>query len=78
MHTITLKSDDTFYDMVNDMVKELGISKSELIRRSIAHYRESLNEQRLRERMRAASLKVRNHSLKINREFDETLSDGLA
>lgn len=78
MHTITLKSDDTFYEMLNDMVKHLGISKSELIRRSVAHYREILKEQQLREKMLNASLKVRDHSLAVNGDFDDTLDDGLS
>ncbi|MFZ2889971.1 hypothetical protein [Sulfuricurvum sp.] len=78
MHTLTLKTDDTFYEMLNDMVKKLGITKSELVRRSITHYRESLVEEQLKERMKNASLKVRNHSIAINRELDVTLDDGLS
>lgn len=78
MHTITLKSDDTFYEMLNDMVKKLNISKSELIRRSVTHYQDTLKEQQLKEKMRKASLKVREHSLIVNHEFDDTLNDGLS
>lgn len=78
MHTITLKSDDTFYEMLNDMVKKLNISKSELIRRSVTHYQDTLKEQQLKEKMRRASLKVREHSLIVNHEFDDTLNDGLS
>ncbi|MCI4406084.1 MAG: DNA-binding protein [Sulfuricurvum sp.] len=78
MHTLTLKTDDTFYEMIGDMVKKLGITKSELIRRSLIHYRESLAEEQLKERMKIASAKVRLHSLEINRELDDTLSDGLS
>jgi hypothetical protein len=78
MHTLTLKTDDTFYEMLNDMVKKLGITKSELVRRSITHYRESLAEEKLREQMKNSSFKVRNHSLSINHKFDDTLQDGLS
>lgn len=78
MHTITLKTDDTFYEMLSDTVKKLGITKSELIRRAVNHYRESLAEEQLKERMKIASAKVCLHSLEINREFDDTLSDGLS
>ncbi len=77
MHTITLKTDDTFYEMLSDTVKKLGITKSELIRRAVNHYRDSLAEEQLKERMKIASSKVRLHSLEINREFDATLEDGL-
>lgn len=77
MHTITLKSDDTFYETLNDMVKTLKITKSELIRRSVVHYREALKQEQLKEQMKRASLKVRDHSLSMVQEFDDTLNDGL-
>lgn len=34
MKTITLKTDDTFFEKVNDLAKHLHLSKSELIRRA--------------------------------------------
>jgi hypothetical protein len=77
MHTITLKSDDSFYETLNDMVKTLKITKSELIRRSVNYYREALKQEQLKEQMKRASLKVRDHSLSMTQEFDDTLSDGL-
>ncbi len=77
MHTITLKSDDSFYETLNDMVKTLKITKSELIRRSVTYYREALKQEQLKEQMKRASLKVRDHSLSMVQEFDETLNDGL-
>jgi metal-responsive CopG/Arc/MetJ family transcriptional regulator len=77
MHTITLKSDDTFYETLNDMVKTLKITKSELIRRSVTYYREALKQEQLKEQMKRASLKVRDHSLSMVQEFDDTINDGL-
>lgn len=77
MHTITLKSDDTFYETLNDMVKTLKITKSELIRRSVTYYREALKQEQLKEQMKRASLKVRDHSLSMVQEFDDTLNDGI-
>ncbi len=77
MHTITLKSDDSFYETLNDMVKTLKITKSELIRRSVTYYREALKQEQLKEQMKRVSLKVRDHSLSMVQEFDETLNDGL-
>ena len=38
MKTITLKADDTFFEKVNDLAKKLHLTKSELIRRSVAEY----------------------------------------
>jgi hypothetical protein len=77
MHTITLKSDDSFYETLNDMVKTLKITKSELIRRSVTYYREALKQEQLKEQMKRASLKVRDHSLSMVQEFDDTINDGL-
>lgn len=77
MHTITLKSDDTFYETLNDMVKTLKITKSELIRRSVTYYREALKQEQLKEQMKRASLKVREHSLTMAQEWDDTLNNGL-
>jgi hypothetical protein len=77
MHTITLKSDDKFYEMLESMVHSLQISKSELIRRSVIHYKEILEKEQLKNQIKQASLKVRNESLKISNEFDDTLDDGL-
>ena len=78
MHTITLKSDDTFYDMLESMVEKLKITKSELIRRSVLNYKKSLEKERLIEQVRTASFKVRDESIKSAREFNTTVDDGLA
>ncbi|CAA6827441.1 MAG: Unknown protein [uncultured Sulfurovum sp.] len=34
MHTITLKSDNDFFNMLNDMVKSLDTNRSDLLYRS--------------------------------------------
>ena len=77
MHTITLKSDDNFYDMLNGMVAKLHISKSELIRRSVIHYKEILEKEKLKEQIKNASFKVREASLKTSQEYENSLNDGL-
>ena len=76
MHTITLKSDDMFYDTLNDMVKSLKTTKSELIRKSVIYYKSVLEKEELKSQMKQASLKVRNESLKISHEFENTTDDG--
>ncbi len=77
MHTITLKSDDMFYETLNDMVKTLNTTKSELIRRAVIYYKDALEKEKLKAQIKQASLKVRNESLKISKEFENSLSDGL-
>ncbi len=77
MHTITLKSDDKFYETLNDMVKTLNTTKSELIRKAVIYYKDALEKEKLKTQIKQASLKVRDESLKISKEFENSLSDGL-
>ena len=77
MHTITLKSDDNFYNTLNDMVKTLKTTKSDLIRRAVIYYKDVLEKEKLKSQMKQASLKVRNESLKISQEFENSLNDGI-
>ena len=72
MHTITLKSDDAFYDTLNDMVKTLKTTKSDLIRRAVIYYKDVLEKEMLKSQMKQASLKVREESLKISKEFENS------
>ena len=77
MHTITLKSDDMFYDTLNDMVKTLNTTKSDLIRKAVIYYKSVLEKEKLKYQMKQASLKVRDESLKISKEFENSINDGL-
>lgn len=77
MHTITLKADDNFVSMLNDMVEKFSTNRSTLIRNAIIHYKETLEKEQLRAQIKKASLKVREDSLKISNEFENTTNDGL-
>ncbi len=77
MHTITLKSDDAFYDTLEDMVKTLHTTKSDLIRKAVIYYKDALEKEMLKEQIKNASFKVREDSLKISQEFNMTTNDGL-
>lgn len=77
MHTITLKTDDNFFAMLNEMVKNLGTSRSELIRNAVINYKETLEQEKLKMQIQKASMKTRESSLKAAIEFEETLKDGL-
>lgn len=77
MHTITLKSDDQFYDTLNEMVKTLNTTKSDLIRKSVIYYKSVLEKEKLKAQIKQASLKVREESLKVSQEFENSLDDGL-
>jgi len=77
MHTITLKSDNDFFMMLNEMVKSLDTTKSDLIRKAVLHYRDVLEKEKLKIQLKKASLKVRKESLRISQEFENTTNDGL-
>jgi len=77
MHTITLKSDDIFYDTLNNMVKSLKTTKSELIRKAVIYYKSVLEKEKLKHQIKQASMKVRKESLKISQEFENTVDNGL-
>ena len=77
MKTITLKTDDTFFEKVNDLAKQLHLTKSELIRRSITEYESHIKKRAMKERMKEASLRVRESNKEINDLFEVTSEDGL-
>jgi hypothetical protein len=77
MHTITLKSDNDFFMMLNEMVKSLDTTKSDLIRKAVLHYRDVLEKEKLKMQLKKASMKVREESLRISLEFENTTNDGL-
>ncbi len=77
MHTITLKTDDHFFAMLNEMVAAFGTSRSELIRNAVINYKETLEKEKLKEQIKIASFKVRSASSKIADELEDTLNDGL-
>jgi len=77
MKTITLKTDNNFFEKVSALAAQLHLSKSELIRRSISEYELIIKKRALDEQMRNASLLVRKANQKVSAEFDETISDGL-
>ncbi len=77
MHTITLKSDNEFFIMLNEMVSSLNTTRSDLIRKAVLHYRDVMEKEKLKIEMKKASMLVREESLKVANEFEETLDDGL-
>ena len=77
MKTITLKTDDNFFEKVSDLAKHLHLTKSELIRRAVAEYDEVMKRRMMKEQIKEASLRVRYTNSKVNSEFDDTLTDGL-
>ncbi len=77
MHTITFKSDDEFYNLLEEMVKSVNTTKSDLIRKSVLYHQSVLEKEQLKAQIKQASFNVRNDSLKSVEEFDESIGDGL-
>jgi hypothetical protein len=77
MKTITLKTEDSFFEKVTSLAKELHLSKSELIRQSIAEFEKNVRNKRLKEKMMRSSLKVREANREIVNDLDGTVEDGL-
>lgn len=64
MHTITFKSDDEFYNLLEEMVKSVNTTKSDLIHKSVLYYQSVLEKEQLKAQIKQASFNVRNDSLK--------------
>ena len=77
MKTITLKTDDTFFEHITALAKNLNLTKSELIRRSVREYENFIKKQALKEQIKQASLKVRHANKELITEFDTISNDGL-
>ena len=77
MRTITLKTDDDFFDKVTRLSQELYVTKSEFIRKAISEYEKSLEKKKLQKQLERASYALRDYNSKIIKEFDDTISDGL-
>lgn len=76
MKTITIKASDEFAQNLFDMANQLHMSKSEVIRQAFERFRQQQSEEALKQKIQAASKKVR-HQSEIN-DWDDTLTDGLA
>ena len=77
MRTITLKSDESFYELVNRLAQKLHISKSQLIRDAVHHYANLLRKEQLRHALQQESLMSKKVYNKEMKEWEITLLDGL-
>lgn len=77
MKTITLKTEDHFFNKVSNLAKELHLSKSELIRRAIADYEKSIHKKVLKSQIKEASMRVRKSNALVVESLDDSMGDGL-
>lgn len=69
MSIISLRIDEELLAEATRQAKALHLSKTEYLRRAIAEMNEKAARARQRQRLQAASRKVRKESMRINREF---------
>ncbi len=77
MHTLTIQTDDTFYDLLEDLEKKQGKRKDQLIVEAVMKYDQHLQQKLLQDQIKKASIAVRQSSKRSNEEFEKTLQDGL-
>ena len=77
MKTITLKADPKFDAELNALAERLSTTKSAVIREAVGKYKTQLDREELRQKIQAASLKVRQSNLEEMEIWDTTLADGL-
>jgi len=63
--------------MLNKMANSLGTTKSDLIRKAVVHYHDVLEKEKLKAQLKKASMRVREESLRVSKEFEDTANDGL-
>ena len=78
MKTITLKTDEVFFENITSLAKSLHLTKSELIRRAVREYENYIKIQAMKEQIKQASFNVREANKKISNEFDMLSDDGLS
>ena len=71
MNTISLRLPDDFLHTIDIFASELHIPRAEYVRKALEMMNATVAGERRRNRLIAASLKVREESMKINAEFSE-------
>lgn len=71
MGTISLRIEEELLAEATRQAKAMHLTKTEYLRRAIAEMNEKVARDLQRQRLQAASRKVRKESMRINREFAE-------
>jgi len=79
MKTITLKTQDDFFDQINEMAQQQHLSKSALIRKAIKAYQKQIKDEETIKKIQASSLETRGMDKALLKDFealdDESLLD---
>jgi len=79
MKTITLKTQDSFFDQINQMALNEHLSKSALIRKAITDYHQKLERQKIIKEMQDSAYReiADGRMFEEMKGFDSALMDGL-
>jgi len=77
MKTITLKADNEFNDLLNQLTLKLHINRSDVIRKAVRLFSERLDKDMLRQKIKSASLKTRAQAMQANDDFESANNDGI-
>lgn len=71
MATISMRVEEELLNKITSQARELQLSRAEYLRRAIAEMGEKVARDLRRRRLQEASRRVRQESIRINREFAE-------
>ena len=77
MKTITLKVDNEFDSLLNQLASRLHKTRSSVIRDAVRNYLQYIDHEALRLKVRDASLKTRSQAIQASADFIEGNDDGL-
>lgn len=77
MKSILLKLDDKLFEETEKQVKELKISRNSYIKEALEKYNNLVEKKQTEIQLAKESLLVREESMRINKEFEVTLGDGI-
>ncbi len=77
MKTITVKADNEFDAILNQLASSLHTTRSRIIRDAVKNYAAYIDKQALRQQIKNASLKTRGQACAAADDFEETNNDGL-
>lgn len=77
MKTITVKADNEFDALLNQLTSRLHTTRSNVIRNAVKNYLKQLDKEALRQKIQSASLKTRKQAIQTSADLEAADNDGL-
>ncbi|RYX80054.1 hypothetical protein EON73_05805 [bacterium] len=78
MKSILLKIDDKLFEEAEKQVKRLKVSRNSFIKEALTDYIKLVEKKQTELELARESMLVRQESMRINKEFENTLGDGIS